>query len=120
MGDGMCNNSSLDNFGLWSGSEHPHRNKDRHHSEGGAWLFISWRRLAKAARISCQCWSGDILGDGDTEHSRRREGDDEALEEHRPRESDRRLREDERQLLRRLRRLELEDELCDRLRPPRV
>lgn len=126
MGDGMCDLSSLDSFGLWSGSEQPHRNKPRHHSEGGPWLLISSRRLTKAARISSQCWSGDILGDGDilrdgdTEHSRHREDDEEALEDRRPREGDRLPCEIERPLLRRLRRKELEEELSDGLRPLRV
>jgi len=120
MGDCTCNLSLLDNFVWWTGSENPDRNKHRHHSEGGPWLLISSRRLTKAARISSQCWSGDFLGEGDTEHRRRRENDDEALEERRPLEGDRRPRETKQQLLRRLRQQELEEELSDRLRPLRV
>jgi len=125
MGDGICNFSSLDSFGLCTGSEHPHRNKKLHHSEGGPWRLISSRRLTKAARISNHCWSGVILGDSDTERGRRREDDDETpaerrvLEEFRSEEGDRRLRETERQLLRRLRQQPLEEELPDRLRPVR-
>jgi len=108
MGDGMCNLSSLDNFGLCSGSEHPHRNRELHHSEGGPWRLISSRRLTKAVRISSHRWSGVILGDGDTKYNRQRDDDDEALEERRvleerrSQEGDRRPRETERQLLRRL------------------